>query len=259
MGISDTADDESLLSELEIASRFLEGPSGCNRFFYVKTDTRYYSPVNSGRLLIDDADLLSITSLKTDEDDDFDYDYTWATTDYFLEPLNRIPKWKITVKPNGSYSFPCGTNTVQIVGSWGYGDGESATPYIDSETNTNEALDASETEIDTLDGTKFAAGMTLLVESEQMYVTATAGNTPTVKRGVNGTTAATHDTNKDIYIYRYPEGIKKACLLLAAKGFQMKNPFGFMGNSEMGAAFAGRLVDVRVAEYISEYVRSSVV
>ncbi len=78
--------------------------------------------------------------------------------------------------------------------------------YVADDTgiDTNEALDATETGVDcdADASTPIPVGSVIYVESEQMYVSAT-GTTLTVIRGFNGTTAATHVTNTDIYIYKW--------------------------------------------------------
>jgi len=236
IGDTGTSLDSRLLEALEDASDFAN--HWCGRHFSVRTATCAFSPVANDKLLLPVGhDLLSITTLKSDEDDDFDYDYTWATTDYHLLPLNTWPKWEIKVKPDGDRSFPIGDATVQIVGQWGYGDGESATPYVDSGIDTAEVLDASETGVDvaTGGGASFAVGQTILIESEQMYITGKSIDTLTVVREVNGTTAATHATGKDIYVYQYPRGIVRACLRLANRLYQLESaPFGVRGSADMG-------------------------
>lgn len=62
-------------------------------------------------------------------------------------------------------------------------------------TTLAEVLDASETGIDVTDASSWpTAGFRVKVESEIMYVTSVSGNTLTVVRGYEGTTAATHVT-----------------------------------------------------------------
>lgn len=242
LGISDTTDDTLLLRKLEAASRAIESSRyGCARHFYVKTATRTFTAGASSHLLLPVGyDLLSITTLKTDEDDDWDYDNTWATTDYHLYPFNEFPKWKIFVKSGGDYSFPRQEEGVQLVGLWGYGDGYSATPY-EADTTTAEELDASETAVDVTSGTNINAGNTILVESEQMYVQSKSSNTLTVVRGVNGTTAATHATAKTLSIYRYPDQIREATLRLASRLAKLRDaPFGLVGAADMGTAMIMR-------------------
>ena len=70
---------------------------------------------------------------------------------------------------------------------------------VDSTADTNEAIDISETGIDTTDGTQFSVDDVIVIDSEAMLVTAISTNTLTVVRGYDGTTAATHTTATDIY------------------------------------------------------------
>ena len=69
--------------------------------------------------------LLSVTTLKTDEDGDGTFETTWsAATDYLLYPLNAAtmgrPYREISANPvSGTRLFPIGQNRVQVVGSWG--------------------------------------------------------------------------------------------------------------------------------------------
>jgi len=248
---SDTADDTTLLRKLVNSSRWVD--NYCKRRFYVKIETRYFTALRSAGMLL--PDLLSITTLKTDADGDRTYEDSWAATDYDLLPFNAWPKWEIGRTPDGDYSFPANVaRGIEIAGSWGYGNGESATPYEDSTTTTNEELDASETTVTVTSGAVLAVGQTILVESEQMYVTAKSTNDLTVVRGVNGTTAATHATSKTVYVYRYPGPIQEACLIQASRLFRRKDaPFGMVGSPEMGySAIIGRL-DPDIALAINDY------
>ena len=121
-GVSDTADDAVLEAVVESVSRAID--DFCGRRFYAATQTRYYSAKSGRRLLVDD--LLSVTTLKTDDDGDGVYETTWAATDYHLAPYNAQldspaqPYWRIEVSEYGDYTFPCGPRRVQVVGSWGF-------------------------------------------------------------------------------------------------------------------------------------------
>lgn len=253
-GASETGDDTRLLAVLEAVSRFID--DHCDRHFYVQTATRTLTAQHSDKLLLP-YDLLSVTTLKTDEDDDWDYDYTWTTDDYHLYPFNEFPKWKILTKSLGDYSFTSQEEGVQLAGLWGYGNGESATPY-ESAGVTATGNTTTGTTITTSAGTNLAIGQTWLVDSEQMYVTAGSGTSWTVKRGVNGTTAATHDT-ATINVYLYPKGVSEACLRLAEKLFRAQDsPFGVVGTADGTSAFIGRFVDVIIAALLNPYRRVTV-
>ncbi len=231
-GITVTTDDATLRAILERVSEAID--NHCYRKFGVVVETRYYTAVQSDTLLLD-RDLLSVSALKADGDGDRTYEDSWLVTDYDLLPFNGYPKTCILTSPDGNYSFPSTKKGVEIAGTWGYGNGQSATPYDDSTTTTAEELDATETGVDVASGAALAIGQTILIESEQMYITGISTNTLTVERGVNGTTAATHATGKAIYIYRYPGNVVQACLLMAEKMWARKDaPFGIVGAPETG-------------------------
>jgi hypothetical protein len=218
ISIGDTYDDAEILAALAKVSRTID--VYCGRRFYVELRTRYYTPNGCAHLLIDD--LLSVTTLKTDEADDRLYSTAWATTDYDLEPVNApyesppAPYTRIHLAPNGDYRFPGIARGVQIVGKWGYYEVLEPASSV-----ANEIMDASETGFDVVDGTAFEVGQTNLVDSEQMYVSGISGNTLTVARGVNGTTAASHLNGATIQRYTYPI-IGEACIQQAVLVFKTR-------------------------------------
>lgn len=118
--IDDNLDDAKLESVITAASRFIDNLA--SRRFYAVADTRYYTAERSDFLRVDD--LLSVTSLKTDEDGDRTYENTWATTDYDLRPFNAsLDGWPyrwIETTPNGDYSFPTIAKGIEIKGSFGF-------------------------------------------------------------------------------------------------------------------------------------------
>lgn len=67
-----------------------------------------------------------------------------------------------------------------------------------------EALDDSETPVDVDYGAAFSVNDTIRIDSEEMTITNISSNTLTVVRGLNGTTAATHNDNSSISILAAP-------------------------------------------------------
>lgn len=130
--IDDSEDNTAIEAYITAISRLIDGIRG-ERFFANSTDeTRYFTAMDS-EALFPQMGIVSITTLKTDNDEDGTYEYTWtADTDYYLQPynasLNSEPyKW-IEIAPNGSYSFPKRVQKgVQIVGKFGW---SSAPSYI---------------------------------------------------------------------------------------------------------------------------------
>ena len=217
-----TVDDARLLRILEAVSREID--VYCGRRFFVESRARYFD----GRRTTDDGrrgyygirvdDLLSVTTLKTDEDGDRVYEVTWATTDYDLEPVNALyesppgPYTRICPAPLGDYSFPSGARAIEIVGSWGFSQElRSAVTTVGGAGMTDSATSFTATS-----GAALSPGETILVDSEQMYVSGISSNTVTVQRSVNGTTAAAHLTSAAIAVYRYPSVVTEACLYQSA-------------------------------------------
>ena len=221
LGITSTTDDTTMRKITEAASRNID--SYCNRRFYVTSETKVFD----GAVILHVPDLLSITTLKTDEGNDGTFENTFATSDYYLygvgleDTINTVPKIRIEINPTGDYgSFAAGyKNSVQIVGTWGYGDGISATPYI-LDTTITEDLTAGESAIDVTSVTNLSAGNVILIGSEQYYIYSISSLTLTVEPGVNGTTQATHSSGATIYIYQYPADIRQACIDLSVALYQ---------------------------------------
>ena len=67
----------------------------------------------------------------------------------------------------------------------------------------NEALDDSETGVDVDSGSAFATGDYIKIDSEIMYVSSVSSNTLTVLRGQQGTAAAEHDNDTQIYFNNF--------------------------------------------------------
>jgi len=228
LGITSTTDDTVMRKIVESASRSIDQYT--NRTFIAYTGTKVFN--GARELWI--PDLLSITTLKTDDNDDATYENTWATTDYIEygvgieDTLNTFPRIRLETNPNGDYnSFASGVRKgVQIIGLWGYGDGISATPYV-SDTTITEDLTAGESAIDVTSVTNLSAGQNILIGSEQYYIYSIATLTLTVEPTVNGTTAATHSSGATIYIYQYPSAIRQTCIDLSVLLYQLRDKHGF--------------------------------
>jgi hypothetical protein len=126
-------DNDDLESIIEGVSRFIDSDRG--RRFYAASETRYYVPASNDLVVVDD--LLSVTTLKTDEDGDGTFERTWTASDYLLAPYNAnldgMPYTSIERAFQGSFLFPLGSRrsragvrsqvgfrSVEILGSFGY-------------------------------------------------------------------------------------------------------------------------------------------
>lgn len=245
VNLTSTDADVELRQVLEGATRTINDET--HRTFQPYTATLYFDAIHSDYLTFP-VDLLAITSLKTDDDGEGVYENTWTVnTDYILSPVNaaasKEPFWKIErARYNPTYSFPQSIQRgIQIVGLWGYWlDLVTLTP------TTSEAIDLTETVIDVSASSPIEVLDTILIDSEQMYVTArdlvSATKTITVERAVNGTTAATHSTSAAIQRYRYPDRIVTTCRQLAARDFRLTDaPLGIDGIQSNQTAYVDRI------------------
>jgi hypothetical protein len=122
--ISDAADDTLLENAIEGASRRIDGYTG--RFFYQQSATisMYTRDIYTVQL---QDDLVSITTLKTDNNGDGTFETTWTTdTDYQLQPLNTVLQTRPynRIVAVGGKTFPIMIQPdlpgVQVNGVWGW-------------------------------------------------------------------------------------------------------------------------------------------
>ena len=116
--------------------------------------------------------------------------------------------------------FTAGMQTVEINGKWGY---QEVTEDSGADINEGAQYSATDTTLTVTDGSKFAVGQTILIESEQLYITAISTNNLTVVRGVNGSTAAAHADSTDISLFIYPGPLAEACLMQASRLWKRKD------------------------------------
>ena len=117
-----TGRDASIEAIIEAVSREIDNWTA-RRFWSTSDDeTRYFTAATPISVYPDD-DILSITTLKTDDDNDGVYENTWATADYITFPVNKSPLTWISSSGRGALlRFPCYQNAVQVVGKFGYCD-----------------------------------------------------------------------------------------------------------------------------------------
>jgi hypothetical protein len=123
--LTDTIDDVVLSECLAAVSRWID--EYCDTHFWQDVAVaRTFTPCTN-TTTVDIDDLVSITSLKTDDAGDGIYETTWSASDYQLQPVNRPtghPYMKI--EAIASLRFPSRTiegsraNRVEVTGTWGW-------------------------------------------------------------------------------------------------------------------------------------------
>jgi hypothetical protein len=255
LGITDTGADADLLAHLEAASR--QADNHCGRRFWSEAGARYYSAQDALRLELPD-DLLSLTELARDASHDGTYGEIWTAADYLLTPLNGAIKWTaLPTLANGLQFEARGRiGEARLTGVWGYGDGARADPWDALGLTVSVADGLAATVTPSADG--LAAGQTIRVGAEQMYVsaaTAGTGRAATVARGVNGTTPAAHGATAAMSA-SYPPMVAHAALWLAARHWSAGDK-GHLAQEQLGdgrwvfstAADEKAMLDVWLAGY----------
>lgn len=132
------------------------------------------------------------------------------TNDYILEPYSQAPYHTLKLSDDTTNNLSQGQKTLTILGEWGWQNetinGDTLNGSVDNTTNTIVKTNAN---------AAIYPGDTILIDSEQLYVSSKNGTNLTVLRGVNGTTAATHLDASNIYKYLYPADVVEACLAIA--------------------------------------------
>jgi hypothetical protein len=226
----------------------------CYRSFLTKTQTRYYTAGRGNLLVVED--LLSVTSIKTDEDGDRTYEQTWATTDYDLLPFNAAtdekPYTEIALAPDGLLNFPTIAKGVEIVGKWGFFEDSGSVGTLGAEISS-----ATTTTVTMASGHTVEALHTLLIDSEQLYVTDVTSNTLTVVRAVNGTTApSTHANGTTVNEIIFPDQVREAAVIQAGRLHRRADsPFGVVGSDQYGTTLLRATVDPDVRAMLGPFRR----
>lgn len=206
-------------SILEAVSRLMD--AWCMRSirgsgFGPRLGTNRYGPVNGQSLYLGD-DLLSITSVTA-------YDTPGGTgttltdeTDFYAhteDNWDAAPYRELTIHEASAAAFGSATRGNHVNGKWGVQD-----VRLTSTTTVASGLatDATAKTFVTSASPTIQVGHTLLIGTEQLYVTALSGTTATVERGVNGTAAAVHANSSAIDVYTYPTAVVETHSRLAMR------------------------------------------
>lgn len=228
-----TTDDTLLKGFCAQASRSFDAAT--RRCFYPHISTRYYDhPYSPDRLELMD-DLLEVSAFTTQNTA-----ITLTASDYYLMcgyQHNLMPYDRIVMRIDGNYPTLSYNETWQkancVVGIWGYHeDWANAWDAVDvvgvgginASSTSLLVIDADGTDLEG-NTPRFKIHNLLKVEDEYMYVTArdAATNILTVRRAMNGTTAAVHLAAATVSVYRPMDDISNAVKRLAAWLYAQKD------------------------------------
>lgn len=262
LNITGAGNDTRLRHLIEAVSRIVD--RYCNRHFYALNAARKFDGDGGAALLVPDLISVDAAGLKSDDDRNRSFETTWGATDYLLLPSNADPATagnpesrpytsiEVDVDAGTKREFPAGRQTVRVTGQWGWWR------HLRRAAETANAIaDASTATVTVSSRTDVEAGHTLLIDSEQLYVRSYTGNTLTVGRGVNGTTAASHAAGSAIDIYDYPGPVVEATIMQAGRLWRRKDSAfsAATGFPETGQAHVLGHLDPDVALLLGQYRR----
>jgi len=124
VGITDDTDNTALQNVLDATDTLIDLYCDRKTGFGTATETRYYTAEDYEYVLTDD--LVSITTLKTDDDANGTYETTWVSgTDYVLAPRNAaldgFPYTEVDTSVSWPRNFPKDVYLgVEILGVFGF-------------------------------------------------------------------------------------------------------------------------------------------
>lgn len=231
--------DRSLRHVRQVSERVNKLMTGkATRNVFWPTIATYQIPIDAGHvnsylntLLLDNNPLLELTTVTADG--------TVVTANTSGYPAGQSPIHALRISSSGnhwySYISQCDDPAyVSIAGIWGYhSDYANAWLLADTlsaaiTTTTATTFTVSDIDGDDLFGFagRISAGSLVKIDSEYMIVTKTDpnnNNVATVKRGAQGSTAATHLIGANVYVWQVEEPIayvtaRQAAMLYAREG-----------------------------------------
>jgi hypothetical protein len=189
--------------------------------FGPRIGVNYYDGDGTDTLLLSD-DLLSLSAFTVAPGTAQAAVSPVVTTDYYLRsPLGyTTPYRSIVLHGIGTpTTFAPGLRTIACTGTWGY---SNTTVTSTTTMASGFAASTTATTFTTSATPLIVPGMTLLVGTEQMYLSALSGTTATVIRGVNGSTAAVHADTSAIAYYTYDARVHDVAIDLFLRRWKAK-------------------------------------
>ncbi len=215
---TDDADDGVISNLINAASRFLD--TATNRRFYPYIENHLFDIPPDRQLFLDD-DLLEVITLTNGDDVEID------STNYILKS-NRPPHWCISLRDTSTVYWAANSNgsseqVISLNGTWGYHDNFSQRAWSRVDTISAAITDTSTLTFTTTGNNTLVAGNIVKIGSEIMNISVASGhNITSLKRGDNGSTAATHLINSYVYAWQPMEGAKQSCLEIVNSAYHKR-------------------------------------
>ena len=232
--------DDRLLGLLGSASRWIDGY--CDRHFAARHGRLTFdgSGDGSGGDSLAVPDLIEVSSISVGLGSGRRIE--WSADDWTLYPLNAEPDepWgrpytRIKVAAGSTRRFVRGSGAVIVDGVWGYNRRlvDSGWLVADMAPVGSEDTSIAAAAGNGVTPLVVSAGHTIRIDDEQLFVASVdrAGGAATatleVERGVNGTSSSAHASGQAASLFRYPDAVAEACLLLASSWWRQRDAAPF--------------------------------
>lgn len=122
-----TAEDAQMEAAIETASRMIDTHAGRRFYLDATVSARSYFADSPTRVSVDDFSTLTGLIVKTDTGDNGTYDQTWASNEYFAEPVNGVvdgvagqPFYIITATVPKLFPISGRRPRIQVTAKWGW-------------------------------------------------------------------------------------------------------------------------------------------
>lgn len=213
---TDATDDGIIQDLLVAASRYIDLHS--RRRFYPSIETHLFD-IPYGRDVYLDDDLLSVLTFSNGD--------ASAITDYILKG-RTTPYWCISLRDVANVTWETNSDgsseqVISLLAYWGHHDQYSQRAWAQVGTLSSAITDTTTIAFSATSGHSIVAGNILRVDNEIYNVVTAETNTITpIKRGDNGSTAATHLISAPVYAWQPMEGAKMSCLEIANSAYKKR-------------------------------------
>jgi len=215
---TDSADDGVIQDLINSASRYIDTQSG--RRFYPRIEEAFYDIPRDRHLYLDD-DLLAVLTFSNGDD------AVIANTEYVTQGA-KPPFWALSLRKTSDVTWEPnsagdGEQVIGVLGIWGRHDNYTQRALLQVGTLGVAITDTTTLAFTMTAGHSVVAGSILRIDNELLNVATVATNTITpIRRGDNGSTAATHLINAPVYAWQPMEGAKQSALEIANTAYKKR-------------------------------------
>ena len=211
------ADDLVIDDIIEQVSRFIDDSTG--RRFYPFRKTRKYDIPDDGVLYLED-DLSEVYTLTNGDAT------VIADTDYILESVNDPPYWAVKLRDVSDVEWEVDSDgsseqIIELDGLWSYRPNYSVDGWTQVGTIAA-ALNIGDLTFNMTAGHTAVTGQIWKVDNEIFQGAIVTNAVTVIKRGDNGTTAATHLINAPVYMWNTYKVVQNAAYQIAVSIYKKR-------------------------------------